>query len=113
VAGTDLRARLEQERADLREQADALQQQFDGIVEGAELVATDDEHDPEGHTIAYERQQVAALLRDVRLRLAGVDGALDRVAAGTYGRCVDCGEAIGAERLEVLPGAERCIDCAR
>jgi DnaK suppressor protein len=37
--------------------------------------------------------------------------ALDRIAAGTYGRCVRCGGAIVAGRLEVLPYAETCIDC--
>ena len=37
--------------------------------------------------------------------------ALDRIAAGTYGRCIRCGGAIVAERLEVLPHTETCIDC--
>jgi RNA polymerase-binding transcription factor DksA len=109
----DVRDRLERSRAALREQAGALQVQLDGIIEGAELVATDDEHDPEGHTIAFERQQVAALLRDARTKLAALDEALDRVAAGTYGHCADCGVAIGEERLEAVPGTEHCIDCAR
>ena len=36
------------------------------IVEGSELTSTDDEHDPEGATIAYERAQATALLRQAR-----------------------------------------------
>ena len=33
------------------------------------------------------------------------------VAASSDGRCADCGGEIGAERLEALPGAVRCIRC--
>ena len=43
--------------------------------------------------------------------IARIEAALDRVAAGTYGRCIRCGGAIVAGRLEVLPYAETCIDC--
>jgi RNA polymerase-binding transcription factor DksA len=75
-------------------------------------VATDDEHDPEGHTIAFERQQVAALLRDAHVRIAELDVALDRLDQGTYGSCVSCGRAIDPERLDAVPATARCIDCA-
>ncbi len=39
--------------------------------------------------------------------------ALERVKSGTYGKCSSCGRAISAERLEAVPYAIRCIDCAR
>jgi DnaK suppressor protein len=32
-------------------------------------------------------------------------------ARGAYGRCEDCGRPIGAERLEALPSATRCVSC--
>jgi DnaK suppressor protein len=94
-------------------QIDALTREFDGFVEAGELVATDDEHDPEGHTIAFERQQVAALLRDARSHLADVDDALARVAASSYGTCESCGGPIAAARLAARPAARTCITCAR
>lgn len=103
---------LELERAAVARQVRVLAAQFDGIVESAELVATDDEHDPEGHTIAYERQQVAALLSNARLHLADIDAALDRVGDSTYGLCIECGGVIAPERLAALPAAGRCITCA-
>src|SRR5690242_4130804 len=109
---TGARARVLAEHAALTSQVRALEAQFDGFVEASELVATDDEHDPEGHTIAFERQQVAALLRDARVRLASLSAALERIAAGTYGRCTSCHQPISSERLAALPGAERCISCA-
>ncbi|MGY1593664.1 TraR/DksA family transcriptional regulator [Geodermatophilus sp. SYSU D00708] len=40
-----------------------------------------------------------------------IDAALRRIAAGTYGRCVDCGNTIPAERLEFRPFAATCVSC--
>lgn len=41
-----------------------------------------------------------------------IEAALDRVAEGTYGICVRCGEEIGGERLDVVPFTPFCRDCA-
>ncbi len=43
--------------------------------------------------------------------LALIDAALQRVAAGTYGRCVACSEPIPEARLLALPEAPRCLAC--
>ncbi len=91
---------------------DGLAREFERFVEAAELVATDDEHDPEGHTIAFERQQVAALLRDARSHLAEVDAAGARLRAGTYGTCEQCGGPVGDARLVARPSARTCVACA-
>ena len=40
-----------------------------------------------------------------------IDAALERIAAGSYGSCVQCGAAIPAERLEFRPFAARCVAC--
>ena len=109
----DPRPAIEEEAARLRELIARQTAVFDGIVESAELVATDDEHDPEGHTIAFERQQVAALVRDAQQRLAELEEALRRIDAGDYGRCTSCGRPIGAARLDALPGTTRCVECAQ
>lgn len=73
----------------------------------------DDEHDPEGATIAFERSQIAALVRQTQDHLAEIDAAVKRLDTGTYGTCERCGEAIGAERLGARPTARTCIQCAR
>jgi DnaK suppressor protein len=68
---------------------------------------------------AAAASQVFAQQRDLALRdrtdqhLALVDAALERIEAGTFGRCVRCGETIAPERLDALPWAPRCIDCQR
>ncbi len=90
----------------------ALEREFAGIAEAASAGGTDDEHDPEGATLAFERQHAAALLEAAREQLAAVDAALAREAAGRYGRCDGCGQPIGADRLAARPAAALCIRCA-
>jgi RNA polymerase-binding protein DksA len=104
---------LEAERAAAQAQIVTLTAEFDAVVDASRASNADDEHDPEGATIAFERQQLAALLDSTRRRLADVDAALARRAAGTYGVCESCGRPIAAGRLEARPAARTCIDCAR
>nr|WP_231121809.1 TraR/DksA C4-type zinc finger protein [Motilibacter peucedani] len=72
----------------------------------------DDEHDPEGATIGFERAQLSALLEQSRARLLELDAALARVEAGTYGTCEVCGQPVAAGRLEARPTARTCVSCA-
>ena len=60
----------------------ALEREFASIAEAAGSAGTDDEHDPEGATLAFERQHAAALLEQAREHLAAIDAALDAVQAG-------------------------------
>ena len=106
------RRRLVAERADALARRSGLEREFAGIIESSGAAGTDDEHDPEGATIAFERQHVAALLGQARQQLAGIDAALRRVAAGSYGRCEKCGQPIGADRLAARPATTTCIGCA-
>jgi RNA polymerase-binding protein DksA len=103
---------LRAEREAALAQIEALTREFDSVVDASRASNADDEHDPEGATIAFERQQVAALLEQAQRRLADVDAALARRAAGGYGICETCGRPIGAERLAARPAARTCIDCA-
>ena len=104
---------LTRARAETLAQIEALTREFEQVVAASESSNADDEHDPEGATIAFERQQVAALLDQARRRLADVEAALARRAAGGYGICETCGRPIAAERLAARPAARTCIDCAR
>ncbi|MDQ0869216.1 DnaK suppressor protein [Arthrobacter sp. V1I9] len=69
----------------------------------------DDEHDPEGSTIAFELSQASALLKQSSAGLDQVDAALARIAEGTYGTCAVCGDAIAEGRLEARPWTPFCI----
>jgi RNA polymerase-binding protein DksA len=104
---------LREERDAVLAQIETLTREFDGVVAASQASNADDEHDPEGATIAFERQQVAALLDQARRRLADVEAALARRDAGSYGVCENCGRPIAPERLAARPSARTCIDCAR
>jgi DnaK suppressor protein len=108
----DLRARLTAEREAALARLAALEQDFAGLVAAADGANTDDEHDPEGATIAFERQHLAALLAQARQQLDGIAAALGRIADGSYGRCERCGDQIPAARLAARPTATACISCA-
>ena len=110
---TRLRAAIEIERARTVDQIANLERSFAGIVEAAELTSTDDEHDPEGATIAYERAQVSALLRQARDDLVAFDGSLERIDSGTFGICQVCEGPVAVARLLALPSTRTCIRCAR
>jgi RNA polymerase-binding protein DksA len=52
----------------------------------------------------------AAVNRDLN-EVRAIDRALERIAAGSYGRCVSCADEIPLERLKANPTAERCFRC--
>ena len=103
---------LESERRLVLSRLAALTGDFDEVVAASRDTNADDEHDPEGATIAFERSQVAALVQQARTHLAEVERALERLADGTYGTCEGCGRPIAPARLEARPTARRCIACA-
>ncbi len=103
---------LSGQRSDLVIQAEQLRADLAGIMAASEGANADDEHDPEGATIAFERAQTADMLARTERRIVELDRALSRLADGTYGTCVVCGRPIGADRLEARPDATTCISCA-
>ena len=104
--------RLAADRASTLERLNGLEREHRGIIESAGAAGTDDEHDPEGATIAFERQHVAALLGQAREQLTQIDAAIVRLTDGSYGRCERCGQDIGAARLAARPVAATCMSCA-
>jgi DnaK suppressor protein len=110
---TTTRGLLLAERARARTRAAALDREFAGIAAAASEAGTDDEHDPEGVTLAFERQHTAALLAQALEQIAEIDAAIGRLEEGTYGVCVKCGQPVGRDRLAARPAAATCIQCAR
>lgn len=104
--------RLQAERAVVVRRLAALRGDFSGMVEASRDSNADDEHDPEGHTIAFERSQLDTLVRQAEARLAEIDAAQARLERGTYGICVVCGRPIPLARLEARPAAATCVGCA-
>lgn len=101
----------EQERETLQRLAN-LTDDYEAVVAASRDTNADDEHDPEGATIAFERSQVGALVEQARRHLAEIAAARRRLEAGTYGVCKSCGGPIGERRLEARPTAVTCMGCA-
>ena len=107
-----VRDELIRRRADAEAEAATLAGDLDALFAASRGSNADDEHDPEGATIGFERAQLTALLTAARHRVTDVDDALRRIDEGTYGVCEQCGRPIAPDRLAVRPSARRCIACA-
>lgn len=112
VEAPDLVATLEAERERRLAHVAALRRAFIDMLAASEDSNADDEHDPEGATIAFERSQLGAQIAHADARVKEADDAIARVAAGDYGVCRSCGEPITVARLEARPTATTCITCA-
>ncbi len=82
--------------------------------ETGELVSgSADNHMADTATETFDRELDYTLEDNSEAVLAAINGALERIDAGTYGTCQRCGRPISPERLEALPYVELCIDCKR
>jgi DnaK suppressor protein len=108
----DLSRRLIEASTENTVQIDRLERDHRRIVAASVDSNADDEHDPEGATIAFEREQLSALLAQARHTGAELRAARLRLEVGTYGRCEVCGGGIAAGRLEARPAVRTCIECA-
>ncbi|MFL6080999.1 MAG: TraR/DksA family transcriptional regulator [Ornithinibacter sp.] len=105
-------AALESERTTARARLARTEEDLAALFAASRDSNADDEHDPEGQTIAYERAQLTASADAARDHLREVDAAAARLANGTYGVCEVCSRPIGVARLEARPTARTCVEHA-
>lgn len=74
-------------------------------------LTTVDQHPADSGTNLADADREEASLEILHAQQERVREALERVDAGTYGRCVDCGTGLPDERLEARPEASRCVNC--
>ena len=103
---------LARDRDETRTRLDAMTADLEAVTASSANANLDDEHDPEGSTVAFEREQLAALRQQAEDHLAELDAALARLADGSYGICLSCHGPVGEERLAALPAARLCVRCA-
>lgn len=72
-----------------------------------------DNHPADLGTEVFERSKDLALRDNALVLLKRVEAAIERVREGTYGQCTRCGKSIPWDRLQALPWAEKCVDCAQ
>lgn len=102
------RTRLEQLLAELEQSALVLQRA--GGADTGEL-STIDQHPADSGTNLADADREEASLEILHAQQERIREALARLDAGSYGQCVDCGQALPDERLEVRPEASRCVSC--
>ena len=102
------RARLEQTLAELEESARSLQRA--GGADTAELSSIDQHPADSGANLADNDREEASL-EILQAQQERIREALARLDARTYGQCVDCGQPLPEERLEIRPEAARCVSC--
>ncbi|WP_026535399.1 TraR/DksA family transcriptional regulator [Arthrobacter sp. H14] len=107
------RSYLEAERRQRLGLITKLRTSIDAASDARQDSNVDDEHDPEGSTIAFELSQASTLLRASSDRLAEIEAALNRLDDGSYGYCAACGNPIPPGRLEALPWTLYCVEHAR
>jgi DnaK suppressor protein len=61
----------------------------------------------------YDQEFTLGLIENEQATLEQVQSALNRIDAGSYGRCTECQEPIAKPRLQALPYTKHCIQCAR
>ncbi|MEZ5241229.1 MAG: TraR/DksA C4-type zinc finger protein [Microthrixaceae bacterium] len=103
-----VRASLEALRAELLDSAPDI----DAEVFRTRSDVSDGSGETEHLVVAEQKDMTARVDALTERAVAEIDDALARLDAGTYGRCTDCGRAIPAERLEAVPAAATCMDCA-
>ena len=107
-----LRARLVLDLEDTRDLISQLVVDLESMRESRQDVATDDEHDPEGPTLAFERSQATAVLDDTKAHFSSIEEALQLVDGEEFGVCLGCGGRIPFARLDARPYTRYCVACA-
>lgn len=109
--GADLEAagRLREQQDEVHARLESMTGDLESLFAASADSNADDEHDPEGQTIAYERSQLTALIQVAREHLAAIEAATVRLQQGTYGICEVCHQPIPTARLEARPTARTCV----
>jgi DnaK suppressor protein len=95
---TQLLQRIAEQRGGLVSRADMAADHFDNSFQSRAQIRS-------------ERQTEFAITEHETAELGDIEAALERLDAGTYGQCTDCGVTIPPARLNAYPTAKRCIDC--
>lgn len=104
--------RFEALRTRLQEQRQEIVNMYNQDVRAGQESADDPTEDiVDRANNSYNRELMFSISDSERLLLLQIEAALERMDAGTYGRCTNCGNNIHPLRLEAVSWARFCIDC--
>ncbi|MGB7189262.1 MAG: TraR/DksA family transcriptional regulator [Acidobacteriaceae bacterium] len=81
------------------------------VEQGREAIAEDAQDTTDQAVFSYQKELLFSRGTHDHSQLGLVKRALERLKEGSFGECVECGNQIGAKRLEALPWTPYCIDC--
>ena len=105
----EMKVELSKELVRLRAELVLAEAQAEDLLQDSGDGAGDDQADAGAKT--FEREHEISLVYNARDMVMQTEHALDRITAGSYGKCEDCGNAIGKARLQVFPRATLCMIC--
>ena len=100
-----IKERLLQQKRSLERSALSVAEQ------GREAIAEDAQDTADQAVFSYQKELLFTRGTHDHGQLALVKRALERLKEGSFGECIECGNEIGAKRLEALPWTPYCIDC--
>ena len=96
----------------LNEKLEELLKEADRTVDGMTDAKAENFPDPTDRASLESNRNFTLRIRDRERKLiVKIEEALARIDDGSYGKCEECGEKIGRERLEARPVTTLCIDC--
>jgi RNA polymerase-binding transcription factor DksA len=105
----EMKVELSKELIRLRRELELAEAQAEDLLQDSGDGAGDDQADAGAKT--FEREHEISLVYNARDMVMQTEHALDRITAGSYGKCEDCGNPIGKARLQVFPRATLCMIC--
>jgi len=106
----EIRKDLSSQASELRQEIDEAMTALTNLQRGGDGEGAGDDQADAG-TKTCEREPELSLSNNSRDRLAQVDRAIERLEAGTYGACENCGNGIPKARLKARPAATMCVAC--
>jgi RNA polymerase-binding transcription factor DksA len=104
-----IRSDLAKDLVRLKKELEEIESEMDDLIEASGVGAGDDQADAGAKT--FEREHEISLVYNARDMVLQTERALERIDNKSYGRCEDCGNAIGKARLQVFPRATLCMIC--
>jgi RNA polymerase-binding transcription factor DksA len=104
-----MRMELAKELVRLKSELSEAEGEMEDLISAAGVGAGDDQAD--AGTKTFEREHEMSLVYNARDMVLQTERAIERIDKKTYGRCEECGNAIGKARLQVFPRATLCMSC--
>ena len=99
-------------RDQLQGERDRLRDQLERLGQGTGARPDFDDNFADSGQVTAERGEVEALSGQLSETLSDIEDALAKFENGTYGECESCHQRIPEARLEAMPAARLCIQCA-